>query len=329
MFLLVGALAAEIVFGTWFFGPNFGFLNVPRNVELRHDLSWLVPDGGTSVYRKDRYGFRGVYAEPADIDVLVIGGSTTNELYVGEGETWVDVLRAGFAAGGRNLVIVNAGVDGHSTRAHIRSFARWFPRVPGLRPDFVLAYVGLNDVELKFQEQYDRLEDGNGMRRLRRQIANNSALYNLFRMVRGVFRARELRIVHGRRDKFRHATPKEFEPAGWRPSIDAYGGRLRELARRIVAFGARPIFVTQRRGDIFDIGGRMLVSYPDSYIEREKLLRFNARTMEVCRAVGGICVDLGAELHLEPGDFYDRLHTLPSGSRKIGRYLHSRLRNKL
>ena len=322
-------LAAEIVFGTWFFGPNFGFLNVPRNMERRHDTSRLHDGGGISVYRKDRYGFRGVYVEPADIDVLVIGGSTTNELYVGEGETWVDVLRAEFASGGRNLVIVNAGVDGHSTRAHIKSFELWFPRIPGLRPDYVLAYVGLNDVDLKSQEQYDRLEEENGMRRLRRLIANNSAIYNLFRIVRGVLRAREVRLIHGRRNEFREATRRKFEPARWRPSIDAYGGRLRELARRIVAFGARPIFVTQLRGDVFDIDGRTLVSNADSDITREKLRLFNAKTMEVCRSVGGICVDLGAELRLKPDDFYDRLHTLPPGSRKIGRYLYSRLRDKL
>ena len=193
----------------------------------------------------------------------------------------------------------------------------------------ILRLIEPTSGEVKF-EGHDILSYGREkMRRLRRQIVNNSALYNLFRTVRGVLRARESRIIHGRPEKFREFTQKKFEPAQLRPSVDAYGDRLRELARRIVTFGARPIFVTQLRGDVFDIGGRTLVSYSDSYNEREKLLLFNAKTMEVCRAVGGICVDLGAELHLKPNEFYDRLHTLPSGSRKIGRYLHSRLRDKL
>lgn len=327
--LLAAALVLEIAFGTWVFGPNFGYLNVPRNVALRHDLGRIAPGGGVAVYRKDRYGFRGAYADPADIDVLVIGGSTTNELYVGEGDTWVDVLRAAFAAEGRDIVMVNAGVDGHSTRAHIRSFDAWFRHVPGLRPAYVLAYVGINDVDLGSQDQYDRLEDDGLWRGLRRQIANNSAIYNLFRAIRGYIRARELRVVHGERREFRETARRTFDPARWRAEVVAYGVRLRELARRIAAFGGRPIFVTQLRGDAFDIGGRTIVSFADAYAIREKLKLFNARTMAVCRAVGGICVDLAAELRPAPEDFYDRVHTRPSGSRKIGLYLYSRLKDKL
>ena len=82
----------ELIFGNWVFGPEFGMMNIPRNMNKVIDTKryLLLKD---AVYTRDEYGLRGNYGDdPANIDILVIGGSTTDESFITDGETWVDVL---------------------------------------------------------------------------------------------------------------------------------------------------------------------------------------------------------------------------------------------
>ena len=334
LLILAVLVIAEAAFGSWFFGPDLGvLLNVPRNVEIRHDVSNFIPGGGIAVYRKDEYGFRGTYDTPAAIDMLVIGGSTTNELYTDENDTWVEVMRRAFARNGKNLVVVNAAVDGHTTVGLIRSFDLWFPNVPGLRPRYVLAYIGINDMYADNHARYDVMAPEGVWQHLYARVRNNSAIYSLIRNLRGSIRARKVRLVYG------SGLPRELKPvpvkniAEFRAGlakklakdIAAYRARATLLAGRIKAFGARPIFVTQMRGDSFLVDGRMLVRNGAALNERLALTIFNQVTMAACREAGGICIDLGKELLFAPADFDDYVHPLPSGSRKIGEFLAARL----
>jgi lysophospholipase L1-like esterase len=334
--LLVVVLMAEAVFGSWFFGPDLGvLLNVPRNVVIRHDLSNFYPGGGIAIYRKDRYGFRGSYGDPADIDILVIGGSTTNELYTDDKDTWVEAMRRALARNGKALGVANAAVDGHSTVGHIRSFDHWFPNVPGLRPRFVLAYIGINDLFVlpELRPLYDAMTPEGFWQSAYARIRNASAIYNLVRTVRGAIRSRKVNLVYG------SGLPRELKPVPVKnieklraqlakklaKDIAGYRERVKFLAGRIKDFGARPIFVTQTRGDSFMVDGRLMGVGGGGLADRLSIGLLNQVTMAVCREAGGICIDLGAELEFSPSDFDDYIHPLPSGSRKIGEFLATRL----
>ena len=328
--ILAVLVIAEAAFGSWFFGPDLGvLLNVPRNVEIRHDLSKFIPGGGIAVYRKDEYGFRGTYDTPAAIDMLVIGGSTTNELYTDEKDTWVEVMRRALARNGNNLVVVNAAVDGHTTVGHIRSFDHWFPNVPGLKPRHVLAYIGINDMYVDGHARYDVMAPEGVWQHLYARVRNASAIYSLFRILRGILRAHKVRLVYGPKRPRDLSSPKPVNVEGLRrqfaDKLAAYRERATLLAKRIKAFGARPIFVTQMRGDSFLIDGRLMGVGGGGLAHRLTLGLFNQVTMAVCRAAGGICIDLGKELVFAPSDFDDDVHTLPAGSRKIGEFLAARL----
>jgi len=121
-------LAAEIIFGTWMFGPKYGFLNIPRNTVRQFDVSSLYPGGGIITYSRDRHGFRGPYADVSKIDLLVMGGSTTNELYMDDSKTWSARLAHRFAGAGNPKTVVNAGLEGQSTVGHLKNFDVWFPK---------------------------------------------------------------------------------------------------------------------------------------------------------------------------------------------------------
>jgi lysophospholipase L1-like esterase len=334
--LLGLAVAGELIFGTWVFGPNLGTLNVHTNVRLRIADSPFDPPGTAAYYTRDRYGLRGDYGgDPAKVTLLAVGGSTTAEVGVGDDDAWTSVLQRALRGAGPPVTVANAGSDGHSTLGHIKSFEVWFPRIPGLKPRYVLFFIGVNErgVAADANAGADTLAFSSSFRRIRSYVENNSAIVRGVRTVRGWLAARRIGVHHG-------SGKAETEDSKWVPArippdlarrmrseLEAYRGRLAALHAKTLAFGATPIYVTQINGDgrradgeILEIegsgGGRAFV----------ELSLYNDVLRRFCSETGARCIDLAAELHFGPGDFYDTYHTTPQGSRKIGTYLAAKLR---
>lgn len=326
--------AAELMLGSWL-GDSFGSLNIPRET-IRFDASDQYAEGANIVYSRDAYGLRGKYPSPAGIDILTIGGSTTDQKSLTEGQTWQDYLAAAFLAEGHDVSVVNAGIDGQSTVGHIFNFERWFPLIPGLHARFVVAYVGINDVHVWMKDSADRLLAASPLLRIHHAIKNNSALYRVYRVIKGMVLARSVRLtgstVKPETAKWTDAPNLSFDPA-MVEKADAYKARLEKLVDRIRAFGATPILITQRRGDSrLDADGKLWgVAAPagqsNGIDEALALARINAATLETCRTRDVVCFDLAAEIALDTADFYDLVHTKPSGARKIGLYLHRKLKD--
>lgn len=335
-----GLLVAELVFGDWFEEGGLGALRVPRNVHLTHEGE--DQQGSTSTYHRDRYGLRGRYKSPAHIDILAIGGSTTNELYVGDGQTWTDGLAANFRNVGRAISVVNAGVDGHSTVGHLESFDRWFPRIPGLKARYILVYAGINDIHLELSDnaRYDRLRsNGDGQafwNAVRRYIRDSSALYSAYRSLLGLLRAKRGGLIHRQVDWEQVTWVEHPEPRSIPPLSETleglragFGERLGMIIERTRGVGAEPIIVTQHRAGYRRSGGRLLAAKGDRWSGElaEYLVQaaFNRRALEVCRAKAAICLDLAEEVEFQVGDFHDYVHTSPRGSRRIADYLFVKL----
>jgi len=329
--ILLVLVAAEAVFGDWFRGGGLGVLHIPHDVSLRHDVSKVRPGGGIARYTRDHWGFRGTQRDPSEIDILAVGGSTTNELYHDDSETWTAVLQRDFNEADKKIVVANAGVDGHSTVGHLRSLEDWFPRVPRLHPKLILYYVGINDVYVESQARYDAIVPQGRWERIRRYVSDNSALYSVVRMVRGMVRASRARVIYSNDPPklVPTATTATVRRADYAARLAAFAGRLRAIAERTRALGARPVFITQRRGDAFVVDGRMMATGPAAVDARAVQGFFNETTMTVCRETGSICIDLASEIDLAPADFVDAIHTNPAGSRKIGDYLYRKLKDAL
>jgi hypothetical protein len=343
--ITVAIVAAELVFGNWIFGPNFGALNLPRNEKRVFDASQFIPGATRVLYTRDSYGFRGPSpGTPERVDVIVLGGSTTNERFVGDDDTWVARLQENFRKAGTPLVFGNASVDGQTSIGHIAALDQWLSKLPGLKPRHALVYIGINDATLGPDEikQFDAMMSPQRSRRLRQYVMNHSALYNLYRTVRGSLRARDAHLMHGAR----LADGYEWRPVGMRadpealraelrPRLDAYGERLVVLTKRLQAMGAEPIFVTQRRGDAKVVDGVLhrLVprGNPTAPGDRDlqMLSLFNTMTLAHCARSAVACVDIESNLAMDAEDFYDGIHTTPSGSKKIGDFLYGELKTKL
>lgn len=101
-------------------------------------------------------GLRG--SEPSarayELDMIFIyGGSTTYDVTVSQGATWVEQLQG--ALRGR-FTVLNFGIPGHSTAEHLIHTA-FYQEVNGKRPVCAVYYVGWNDIH---NAHIDRLDPG-------------------------------------------------------------------------------------------------------------------------------------------------------------------------
>lgn len=338
--LVAGLFIAEVIFGNWLLGPDYREMNIPRNTVRVFDVENLYPGGGQVTYTRDEHGLRGDYENVGGIDILTLGGSTTNQLYVDDAETWQAVLARQFSAAGERVSVVNAAVDGQSTRGHIAVFERWFPLIEGLKARFILVYAGINDVAVEAQEKYDEMRSPDPARRLAETVKNKSAIYGAYNIVNGMLAAYDARVVHGGTrleglawEKWQPVDTRFAPPEDYMGRLDAYENRVRELTAKIRAFGARAIYVTQPSADIRIQDGWILLPTGDHREHAELAFRrldgFNRATMRVCEDMGAICIDLARELTFEDGDFYDRVHNTDAGAAKVGRYLYEKLKDRL
>jgi hypothetical protein len=339
----VGIVIIELLFGAWLNPINPNRLNLIKDRTLEYDISGLYETESPIIkYSRDKYGLRGAYSDdPSRIDLLTVGGSTTDQRYISDGSTWQDVLQKQFASVGTPIVVANAGVNGQSTVGHIKNFDWWFPSVPHLKPKYILFYIGLNDFYIdRDNSNYDPLVNPD-RHSLFAAIREKSALWHLARTIRGAYMATGvLKIVDYGKVDFAMVQwtrePLQNDYVFMSSRLDAYAQRLRILVDRTRDFGSKPIFVTQPsrhyrltkngvqgRTNVITYEGRQ-INGVDHY---HMLRQFNSVMEAVCRERQVFFIDLAAESEWEDGDFYNFGHMTPRGARKVGLYLFARLRS--
>ena len=355
--LLVGLLGVELAFGNWFSSDPLTYLNVPRNGKWNFETYYSdsADFKRTNIYTRDHYGLRGEYGDVRDIDMVTLGGSTAEQRYVDDSETWQATLQKKLSVAGKNFQIANSGLSGRTTFGHIHDFRVWFPLIPDLNPKYYLLYVGINDMfHSKTNGSFDQLNKKK-QQPLKENIKIRSVLYKIFRTSIGAFLAKKYNLTH---------TYIDYSKAEWTDQsfrdnyaellvdrLQGYRERLYVLSEEIKKRNAVAIFVTQKRGDVKEDKGKLIglvktnsdagPSFYDSVLGSMSnetangldyhliLTEFNKVLMEVCHDIEGVCLDLAAEVEFETGDFYDHLHTTGSGSIRIGNYLYGKLKDRI
>jgi lysophospholipase L1-like esterase len=340
--LLALLLIVELFLGNWIRPMSIGDLkrfSIPINVKFSYDVSSLYGPPGVPreiQYTRDEWGLRGDFTTLADIDLLTIGGSTTDQKFIDDGETWQAFTQAELAARGKHVTIANAGVDGQSTTGHLFDFDNWFNLLPDLKPRTILFYAGINDVmKTTARGQFDGSLDADNWR-------VKSATWQLVRLVRGSINARNAQVVHGRKATYTDAdfTTEGLLDAATRERVAAevsadFLQDVDALVQRTRALGAQPVFVTQNaygwnagagpargiRGQIVRAHGHEM-NYADVSFVHQHL---NAALLRRCAQTGLTCFDMAGEIALDAEDYYDFLHASPSGAKKIGAYLAEKL----
>src|SRR5215510_12210890 len=119
--ILFGLVLIELAFGNWF----MPYAPPDSRVFDRKFVGWqdLYEPHGTITYMRDRYGLRGVHDPISKVDIVTVGGSTTDQFFITEGATWQDVIH-----NETGRVVANAGIDGMTLSSHVAVLENWLHR---------------------------------------------------------------------------------------------------------------------------------------------------------------------------------------------------------
>ncbi len=359
--ILVGLLIIEAIFGSWFRAPNLWSLSIYRNKDWTYTADDKYPSDNVVNYKRDYYGLRGNYGEITDVDILTLGGSTTDERFVTEGETWTDTLDTCLEKRvGTKIGTANAGVTGQTTRGHAKNFDIWLNQIPGLAPKYILAYFGVNERGIHALADKDDVRDFNESDRpisrlkiLRKWIYMNSAIYAAWAIVRGNLAAYRLGFAPYRRRDFdrRVFKPGEFkgqtgveriniqfsedskymiamETPDFQQRVDVERERNYE---KLSALSNRLKALTDKISDFGSIPVFITQSWGHYRIQNRVVrgdldLYFSVRAenetiMDFCAGNNIFCINLAEKLEFHDNDFWDSVHTSPQGSRRVGEFI--------
>jgi hypothetical protein len=331
--LLAGIVAVELIFGQWlapYHPPSGAIFGRTFKLEQHYYRPHKV-----ITYVRDRYGLRGSSAPIGDIELVTVGGSTTDQIFITEGETFQDIIHAR-----TGLRVTNAGDEGISSTGHIVAVEDWLHRIPDLRPRFYLHYIGVNDAAFAYlttlpggnkvlQAQIDNQKD---RRALHRIVRGRSALIQGYIRLRDwwggppkIFEAPD----HGT-DAGRNEIKAEVDGTALIDYIERiYKPNVRRLLELHQERNEKVILVSQpgRPSAFRREGSDVWVRNPGFAGYAVALSLVNDATGALCHERPGKCyfIDLASELAFENDDFYDNVHTTPAGARRIGEFLSRKL----
>jgi GDSL-like Lipase/Acylhydrolase family len=318
--ILFGLVLAELTFGNWF----MPYAPPDSRVFNRKFVGWqdLYEPHGTITYVRDRYGLRGVHDNPiSKVDIVTVGGSTTDQAFITEGQTWQDMIHIE-----TGLVVANAGIDGMTSHTHIVAVEDWLHRIPGLQPRYYLHFLGVNDASRPSGPAILTGRDS-----WTRWLRPRSAIYLAVRRIQDRF-APPLLVSHKGmtlertpvwvRVELDQKKTSEFIEASFKPT-------LRKLIKAHQVKNETVILVTQPTNPLAvrHEGEAVFVSSPHIFEWAATLWAINGSMSQVCHEEAFSChfIDMADELHFEPEDFYDLVHYTPNGASRIGKFLSSRL----
>jgi lysophospholipase L1-like esterase len=349
LFILAGLVFVELIFGDWFRTRDpLSRIMIRRNFDLKYKINGIYESDLDMIkYTRDSFGFRGksIFNKPELVDVITVGGSTTDQKYIDDGRTWQEVMEKRFREEGRTIRFANAGVDGQSSTGHIKNFQYWFNKIPNLKPRYIIFYIGINDIYSAHMDHEDKLFLSKWSR-FKTLVADHSALYELYRKIRGTRAAIIVEVNHRKKLdsttlKFNDSTildPREYELYSQK-FIPDFKERVRQLIEHTRAMGAEPIFVTQSTARTKFIDGK-LMGVEGSFSLANSDYRMNGlgfyrisnlyadALREVCEGRYAV-VDLTKDPIWFNVDFYDWHHNSEVGAEKLGSELYRQLKDRI
>ena len=193
--------------------------NALSNVNEKYDGSQLynLEEPLIINYSRNKDGYRISGSNINNKNILTIGGSTTDQRYISDGETFQDYIYK-YLDGEFN--IINGGVDGQSTLGHIYSIERWHSKILDEKNiDSVIFLIGVNDIKFVSIQQnklYINMDDLSRISRVRFFISNRSFIYKKVRSIKNKFifskdKVKTLEIGHGANFSYKNKTQlKQF-----------------------------------------------------------------------------------------------------------------------
>ena len=305
-------------------------LNILRNFQMTYDISnHYQHDSLGADYIRDEYGLRDVCETPGEIDILTIGGSTTDQRYVPFESTYQSILEKRLVAHVDDFGCVsNAGVDGHSTWGHMFSFEHWFPLIPNLNPKFIILYVGVNDADFKRINNPNSGFDNNkqvGMKGFLKRFEVVNALLPLYRLMKQSSENESAAYAgHSPRpyvdNEYTIDVINEQTKFLSEQNANAFRLRIQSLLKNISALDAIPICVTQPHRYVRKKNGK-IYGIPNVLDEGFSGIDYDYSIRKLNDVMSELCKENTLDLYSHKflsAHFYDGVHTTAMGSTEIG-----------
>lgn len=347
LILLIGIILLELVFGDWIVERDkLNQLGIIRNVNYEFNANDLYSSTEKVIYKRDQYGIRGesVAGQPSKIDILTIGGSTTDQRYITENKTWQAILEKNFKEAGQDINVANAGLDGFSSYGHLQSFEHWFIKIPDLKPRIVLFYIGINDY-FKILSEYpdDNIFQGVGKRyRPKNKIIykEKSAFYNLYNKFKGIYFAEKMELRNNKVEtlnKFEKIEKSiDYDTLKWfQDGLIHFEEKLQRLIDYSISMGSQVVIVTQPTNHYKVLFSGEIWALPDLLTAKNH--RFNGidvynglnllynRMEQKAIHNNTMYFNYFKDYNSQDIDFYDYVHMTPSGTYKVGNYIYEKL----
>ena len=306
--------------------------NILRDFKFNYKLSGLyeVEEGSVNYYR-NIYGLRDSCNDPSNIKVLTVGGSTTDQRYVKLNSTYQSVLEDGL----KNFwepqsCVSNAGVDGHSTFGHLFSFDQWFPLIPNLNPEYIVLYIGINDLNL-FENNPNIGFDNNNYSTLRGFLKNSYIIrfiYPVYKIIRYGNKNSSIPYLGHFPKTYKL---KDYSVTNLNPntkklsklSAEYFRLRLLKILSKIRKLGALPICVSQPHQYVKTIENKKY-GIKDIMAKNYSGIDFDYALNDLNKVMFEVCGPYYIDVHsrkFEDDFFYDGIHTTSKGSEFIGKIL--------
>ena len=307
----------ELAFGNKLFSKKLDctYLLCSANYYYKNDL--YEPKGFIN-YKKDKYGFRGLKKDIGKIDILTVGGSTTDERYLKIEDTWSEQLekKINNTYPNINFEVVNAGIDGQSTYGHIWNFENWFPKLKDFKTKYIFFYIGLNEY---FSEEKKLSDQGslnlNNFKKIKYWFKNNNGIiYKSYYLVyRKLYLKDVLNVGHKLRKNEYKIVKKPYVIND--ENIKQLNLRLDKLIELTKEINAIPVFITQRTLRHKIINNEIYSIDDINYYSKEK--KYAEIIINNCNKNGIFCIDLFNNVKFTKDSFYDLVHASPKGANII------------
>ena len=321
-----GLVFLELVFGSWIKKTNKGSLLIPKNqINIIDNFPYKSEQIG--IYSRDENGFRANVYDLSEVDILIMGGSTTEEREVDDSFIWTKFFEKNL---NHNFKVLNAGIGGQTSYGHHLMFDLWFSDLEELNPKYILIYIGINDalnllesMNYNFFEQEGRVINNKNKDLLKyvknsdriiQYIKNNSILHQLYLIIRGNLLSRKYKVSYNQNITFH--TPHVIVKPG-NATLD------KKMLSSFETFYFKNLFSIYKKGNIYNAEIILITQgvASDHWIT-PYLKKVNSLTLKYCRENKKICFNLSKYINnfSERNNlFYDGIHTSPTGSDYIGR----------
>jgi lysophospholipase L1-like esterase len=273
-----------------------------------------------------------------------VGGSTTECFDLAEDKTWPQALARKLMPDFQQLWLNNAGMSGNSTYGHYILMQDYLVK---LKPKVVLFLVGINDVGIRGERDFDERIHGVNFRSLERFLASAAvhselatAALNLYRfyfpksvMINNQTDPQEtdLRklLPFEVSEQTRGAIIKNHQDHYLKP----YKQRLEKLITICRKHHIIPVLLTQPvlygnnidPATGVDLSHKFVAKDMDGATAWEVLDLYNAVTRQVGREQGVLVIDLARQMPKDSRYYYDLMHFTNAGADKLADLIAAQL----